>query len=215
MIRYLKTLGLALVAVLAMSAVMASAASASQFTCSAYPCTAAGSSPVGNKTFTMPGGTLQCATHYLVGKVGGGQITEPSSTVTVTTTFSECRAFGFLNATVHKNGCDHVLHSAAQVSAGVYNHSQDVVCPLGSPGLVITAGACVVDVPPQTGLTNTKTTNLGGTVTAQTEIGNLTINVTVDGFGCPFPGPGHYIGSYHGDVNLSRVDGGSISTSGS
>jgi hypothetical protein len=102
------------------------------------------------------------------------------------------------------------------VAENVYNNSVDIVCPAGKGPVTIKAANCHVDIPAQTGLKNVKTTNLaGGTVTVQPEVSNITINVTEDGFGCPFPGTGHYLSSYHGDVVLSRVGGGTISVSGS
>jgi hypothetical protein len=210
MIRNLKVLGLALVAVLAMSAMVASAASASQYTGSAYPTTGTGANTAGNETFTTPGGTVQCDSHF------EGKLAAASSELTVTPKYTGCVAFGFLNATVAFNGCDYLFKAGASLGGGAYNNSVDVVCPAGSGPVTITAGTCKVDVPAQTGLSNVKTTNLAaGTVTVQPNVTNITMNVTTDGFGCPFPGTGHYTGSYHGDVVLSRVGGGSISVSGS
>jgi hypothetical protein len=208
MIRNLKVLGLALVAVLAMSAMVASAASASQYTGSAYPTTGTGSNTAGNETFTTPGGTVQCDSHF------EGTLAAASSTLTVTPKYTNCVAFGFLNATVNMNGCDYLFHSGPAQGGGVYFHTVDIVCPAGK-SIVITAGTCVADVGGQTGLAKVKTTNLaGGTVTVQPEVAGITLNVTTDGFGCPFSGTGHFFGSYHGDVVLSRVGGGSISVSG-
>jgi hypothetical protein len=208
MIRNLKTLGLALVAVLAMSVVVASAASASSYTGSAYPTTGTGSNTSGKETFTTPGGTVQCDSHF------EGTLSAASSTLTVTPKYTNCVAFGFLNATVEFKGCDYLFHAGASQGGGVYKNSVDIVCPAGSGPVTIKAGTCVVDVPAQTGLSNVKTTNSGTSVTVQPEVSNITMNVTTDGFGCPFPGTGHQIGSYHGDVVLSRVGGGSISVSG-
>ena len=67
MIRSLKSLGLAFIAVLAMSAVVSSASQASEYTCEKYECKATGSNTLGNETFTTPGGTVQCDSHYVVG----------------------------------------------------------------------------------------------------------------------------------------------------
>jgi hypothetical protein len=210
MSRNLKVLGLALVAVLAMSVMVASAASASQYTGSAYPTTGTGSNTAGKETFTTPGGTVQCDSHFV------GTLAAASSTLTVTPTYTKCVAFGFLNATVNFNGCDYLFHAGASKGGGVYDNSADIVCPAGKGPVTITAGTCVVDVPAQTNLKNVKTTNLaGGTVTVEPNVTGITMNVTTDGFGCPFPGTGHYTGSYHGDVVLARSGGGTISVSGS
>jgi len=218
MIRILKSLGLALVAMAAMSAVVASASQASEYTCSAYECLATGSNTAGNETFTTPGGTVQCNSHYTVEKEGTTNatgITGPTTTVTVTPTYTGCKAFGFVNATVNMMGCDYVFHSGSLIVAGRYNNSVSIVCPAGSGPITITAGTCVVDVPAQGPLTNVETENLaGGTLTVKPNVTGITLNVTTDGFGCPFPGTGHFTGSFHGDVTLARVGGGSISVSG-
>ena len=209
MIRNLKSLGLALVAVLAMSAVVASAAQAvPSFTASAYPATGTGSNKAGSETFTTEAGTVQCDSHF------EGTLTEASSTLTITPKYSECTAFGFLNATVETEGCTYVFHATEQVSAGVYNSHVDVVCPEGK-SIKIVAATCKAEVKSQNGLTTAKSTNSGSSVTVQPNVTNIAMTVTQDGFGCPFSGTGAKTGSYHGDVLVSRVGGGSVSVSGS
>jgi hypothetical protein len=210
MSRNLKVLGLALVAVLAMSVMVASAASASQYTGSAYPTTGTGQNTAGKETFTTPGGTVQCDSHFV------GTLAAASSELDVTPTYTNCVAFGFLNATVDFMGCYYRFRAGVSTGSGGYHHTIEIFCPPGTGPVTIKAGTCVVDVPAQTGLKNVKTTNLaGGTVTVEPNVTEITMNVTTDGFGCPFPGTGHTKGTYHGDVVLSRVGGGSISVSGS
>jgi hypothetical protein len=191
---------------------VASAASASQYTASSYPATGTGSNTAGKETFTTPGGTVQCDSHFV------GTLAAASSTLTVTPTYTNCVAFGFLNATVDFMGCDYLFHAGAAQGGGVYNNSADIVCEAGEGPVTIKAGTCVVDVPAQTGLTNVKTTNQGdGTIKVQPDVTEkVTMNVTTDGFGCPFPGTGHYLGSYHGEVILKNTAGGAstISVSG-
>jgi len=215
--RTIKALGLAFIAVVAMSALSASAAQATpEFTCSTYPCTATGSSLSGAEKFTTEAGTVECDSHFLVEKYNATKedITGPTSTVTVTPTYTNCKAFGFLSATVNVEGCDYVFHATEFVSAGDYKHHVDVVCPAGQ-SIKIVASTCKAEVGGQTGLTTAKTTNnAGGTVTVQPEVANISMTVTQDGFGCPFGGTGKKTGSYHGDVVISRVGGGSISVSG-
>jgi len=210
MIRNLKSLGLALVAVLAMSAMVASAAQAvPQYTGSAYPTTGTGSNTSGSETFTTEGGTVQCDSHFV------GTLSAANSTLTVTPSYSNCTAFGFINADVHENGCTYVFHASSKLGTDHYSSTVDVVCPAGAQ-MVITAATCEVAVPAQTGLSSVTTQNLaGGTVTVVPNVANITMNVLKDGFGCPFSGTGHKKGTYHGDVVLSRSGGGSISVSGS
>jgi len=221
MVGNLKALGLAFVAVLAMSVVAASASQASQYTCSAYaptaPCFGTGSNTPGNETLTTPGGTVQCNSHYTVEEAGGSEegLEGPKTSVTVTPTYTDCKAFGFLNASIDMMGCDYVFHAEAQIAAGRYNNSVDVTCPVGKGPVTLTVGTCKVDIPAQGPLTNVETENLaGGTLTVKPNVANITLNVTTDGFGCPFPSTGHFTGSFHGDVTISRVGGGTISVSG-
>jgi hypothetical protein len=198
MIRNLKSLGLALVAVLAMSAVVASAAHAvPQYTASSYSATATGANNKGGETFTTSGGTVTCDSHFQ------GTLSAASSTLTVTPNYSNCEAFGFLSADVHENGCTYVFHATSKLSTDHYSSSVDIVCPAGKT-MVITASACEVSVGAQNGLSSVTTQNLaGGQVTVVPNVGNITMNVTKDGFGCPFSSTGHTKGTYHGDVVIS------------
>jgi hypothetical protein len=209
MIRNLKSLGLALVAVLAMSAFVASAASAApEFTASAYPATSTGSNTKGSEAFTLDGTSVLCDSHF-----ASHSLAAANSTLTVTPTYSNCEAFGFLNATVNTEGCTYVFHATERVSAGVYNHHVDVVCPTGK-SIKIEAGTCKAEVKAQNGRTTVKTTNSGGSVTVQPNT-SVSTTVTQDGFGCPLAGTGTRNGTYHGHVVVSRVGGGSIEVSGS
>jgi hypothetical protein len=209
MIRNLKSLGLALVAVLAMSAVVASAASAAiQYTSNPSPQTATGANTAGKETFTTPGGTVQCNSHFAATVATG------STSLTVTPNYETCVAFGFLNANVVENGCDYVFRPTARLAEGHYNHQVEVACEAGK-AIVITAGTCEVQVPAQKELKSVTTTNSAGSVTVVPNVEKITMNVTKDGFGCPFPGLGHTTGTYHGHVTLTPTEGGSISVSGS
>jgi len=223
MIRNLKVLGLAIAAVMAMSAVMASAASAvPQFTASSYPATVTGAAKKGSEVFTTEAGKVECASHFVSHSLSGA-----SSTLTVTPHYTECTAFG-LNATVNTEGCTYVFHATEQVEPGVYNSHVDVVCPTGqSIKIVAGGGLCRAEVKGQVkseahpeainqNLTTVKTTNLaGGSVTVEPNVSNIAYTVTTDGFGCPFSGTGNKTGAtYTGHVVISRVGGGNVSVSG-
>jgi len=211
MIRNLKALGLALVAVLAMSAVVASAAQAvPQYTCGSYSCTSTGSNTSGSETFTTEGGTVQCDSHF-----ASASLSSASSTLTVTPSYSNCTAFGFLNADVHENGCTYVFHAKSKLGTDHYSSTVDIQCPAGAQ-MVITASTCEVAVGAtgNEGLSSVTTQNLaGGKVTVVPNVANITMNVLKDGFGCPFSGTGHKKGTYHGDVVMSSTK--EISVSGS
>jgi hypothetical protein len=210
MIRNLRVLGLAFVAVLAMSAVVASAAQAvPTFTASSYPATVTGSNTIGNEVFTTEGGNVECDSHFVSNSISG-----PTSTLTVTPTYTGCTAFGFLSATVNTEGCTYVFHATEKVSSGVYKHHVDVVCPSGQ-SIKVTAGTCKAEIKGQTGRTTVKTTNSGSSVTVQPEVTNIAYTVTQDGFLCPFGGTGNKTdGKYTGDVLVSRVGGGSVDVGG-
>jgi len=220
MIRTLKGLGLAFIAVLAMSALGSTAANASvEFTCSAYPCSATGSTTLGSEQLTTEAGLIRCAGHFVVEKQGGGDLTGQATAVTLTANYDaapeSCKAFGFLSATVDTMSCDYVFHPTEKVSAGVYKHHVDVNCTTAGDAITISASTCKASVPAQTGLTTVKTTNLAdGSVTVQPELFGITLNVTQDGIGCPFSGTGHKTAAYHGDLVLSRIGGGTVSVSG-
>lgn len=204
----LKSLGLALVAVLAVTAVVASAAQATpEFTASAYPSTGTGSNEAGGETFTTEAGTVRCDSHF------EGQLTEADSTLKVSPTYTDCAAFGFLNAVVDTEECSYVFHATEKVEAGVYNSHVDVSCPEGQ-SIKISGGTCKAKIESQEGLTTVKTTNVIGDITVQPNVPNIALIVTQDGIGCAFKGIGPKTGSYHGDLVFSNTGEAAISVSG-
>jgi hypothetical protein len=179
MIRNFKALGVAAVAVLAMSAFVASAAQA-QFTANEYPTSGTATNAVGNSVFAVDGSNLECAGHY------EGTLKEASTTVTVTPTYTGCKAFGFASATVTTIGCDYVFHDAGANTAGTV----DVECSAGNV-IKIVAGNCEVQVGSQTGLKSITYSNSHPTVTVKATVTGITVNATKDGFLCPLSGTGH------------------------
>jgi hypothetical protein len=209
MVRDLKMLWLAGVCALSLSALPAPAAQAApEFTASAYPATITGSNFAGSETLTAEGGTVQCDSHF-----ASNSFNAPTSTLTITPGYSNCVAFGFINASYKTEGCTYVLHVTERVSKGVYKHHMDISCPAGK-SIKIEAGTCKAEIKGQTGLTTTKTTNSGNNITLQWELSGISLVVTTDGFGCPFSGTGTKSATQHGDLLLSRTGGGSISISG-
>jgi len=180
MIRKFKVLGLAMVAVLAMSAVVASAASATNFTASSYPTSATASSPIGNDDFKTEAGSVECAAHFHV-----GPLSKASETVTVNPTYTGCKAFGFLNATVNMNGCDYTFN---------VNGSVTVNCPAGK-SIIITAGTCETTIGAQGPLNKVDLANSGTGISAQATVTGVAYTVTKDGIGCPFGGTGPKTGA--------------------
>jgi hypothetical protein len=184
--RNLKVLGLALVAILAMSAMVASAASAASFTSSQATTTIKGEQVTAN-TFTVNGQSVTCGITKFHGHTSATQV----ASVTVTPTYTECKAFGFLEAKVtgfghygEANKCDYVLYATGKA---------DLVCPAGTD-ITIDGGTCVVHIKPQTNLgTITYTTGTREGVHDLTLDINLTgiHAVTTGGFLCPLGGSGH------------------------
>jgi hypothetical protein len=192
-----QSLGLAFVVVLAISAVVASAAQAvPSYTAASYPTFATGANTKGSETFTTSGGTVTCDSHFQ------GTLSAASSTLTVTPSYSNCEAFGFLGADIDENGCTYLLHTSSKLSTGHYSSSLDIQCETGKK-MVITASVCEVTIGPQTGLRSVTTMNSASSITVVPNITDITVNVVKDGFGCPFSGIGHTKAAYHGDVVMS------------
>jgi hypothetical protein len=219
MIRNLKAFGLALVAVLAMSAVVASAAQAESTThkltsqTGVYPLNLSATSVVGNEVFNTAGGKVECKGSY------SASVGEATQAVTATPTYTECKAFGFVSAGVNMNGCSYTFNLTTRVKADEYLAHVDLNCPAGK-SVVITAGTCELQVHAQKGLTHAGITNM-----TQSPHNDITIDATVgaavggaggitytlikDGFGCPFnPGtslPHHLSGATFETINPITV----------
>ncbi|MGC1853263.1 MAG: hypothetical protein WA687_12575 [Solirubrobacterales bacterium] len=152
MIRNLKTIGLALVALLALSALAASVASAqNQGTLtSTGPVTLTGSETgalLANAT-TGPLGSITCPGSTYTGHAvlthaqttagsKHGLITVPATTATITPHYAtKCQAhipiLGTRPVTVTMNGCDYVFHIGLTTGGGAtYGVTTDIVCPPG------------------------------------------------------------------------------------
>jgi hypothetical protein len=164
----LKALGLALVAVFAMSAVAASAASAAGVfeTSTGSSATITGeqiSGTVTEKTvtkheFTTTVGTVKCS----IAKFHG-VMSSPSTELTLTPTYEECLIAGNIPATVDMNGCDYKFTAGETVggSSDVIEVSVHVECPPSAEIVVTVVGTtCKIKIPRQTltGITAENTT---------------------------------------------------------
>jgi hypothetical protein len=198
MIRNLKILGVAFAAVLAFSAVAATTASAEgELTCGTYPCTLTGVSELGNDVFATEAGKQECKYSFQA------TLSAASSSLTTTPTTTNCRAFGFLEATVHVNGCHYLFTTPTQSgshewttgSSTPWNESEvtHLTCPAGK-SIEITSATCRVSIHPQTLtghliITNT-TTPTPDDIDIRATYEGIDYTVTQDGFGCPFGGTG-------------------------
>jgi hypothetical protein len=150
MIRNLKALGLALVAVFAMSAVVASGAQAEQFYhSSATPTTLSGT--IGSTNiFHVPGaGTVECNTASFPGTVVGTTVSE----IRVTPVYTGCVAFGFATTDIITTECHYLF--TTPTTTGTTSHAPLHVECTGANKIKITptffgASVCTVEVGSQT-----------------------------------------------------------------
>jgi hypothetical protein len=146
-----KALGLAFLAVVALGVLSTSTASAGEFHSEGSHSVISGSQ-VGEEVLTVSAGTVKCkeATY------SGTQSTATATTLKVTPTYSECTAFGFVNATIDTNGCEFKLSGD--------NQNVAIVCPAGK-AITVTAFNCEVTIVEQetTGIGVTYTDHIIGT----------------------------------------------------
>lgn len=205
--RNLKGLGLALVALLAMSASVSQSAQAApgKLTAATYPATLTGTGIFSHKfefeSFKL---SAECSTSKFA-----GQVNSPgSSTVTLTPTYESCKAFG-LAATIDTSGCDYVFHIGETYALGEYHVPFDIECS-GVNLIKITAGVignkCEIQIGTQTGLFAGQIAN---TVSDLEFLANhvpfITYKVTKDEGTCPLSKAGttFFDGSYSGWMTLS------------
>jgi hypothetical protein len=185
MIRNLKTLGLALVAILALGAVAASAASAQGKLTSDGPVTLTGAETggAGNNYLEAFGVKVECPGSTYTGhkattvaETGGVEKNHPfipsgATKVTLTPHYKQvnCKAAGLYPVTVDMNGCDYTVNITSAVVADSVNGTVDIVCPPGkeitvtlfTPGVNHITGTpfCTLHVKAQTGLAGAKATD--------------------------------------------------------
>jgi hypothetical protein len=142
--RKLKALGLALVAVFAMSAVAASGAQAAQFhSASASGTTYLTGNQATTNLFSTTAGNVKCKKATFGGSYTGGTT---ATDLTITPAYAECTAFG-QNATVTINGCTYTFTQPTSATTG----NVDLACP-GSNVITVDvpAGNCTLTIGPQT-----------------------------------------------------------------
>jgi hypothetical protein len=189
MTRKLRSIGLALIAAFAISAIGASAAQATQFHTkgAAYPATVTGVN-VANQVFhfhveTGKNNELNC-------KKGNfsGTLTKASTTLTVHPVYTAC-TFSGAAATVTTTNCDYVLNAGAKKSPGEYAGTLDIECA-AAQFISVTTAECEIRIAPQNGLKELVFVNLTGSGTILTEfnISAFAYSVTKDAAGCPLTG---------------------------
>jgi hypothetical protein len=133
MTRNLKTLGLGLIAALAMSAMATPGARAvtddAQMTLAEFPATVTGEQFNGSLVITREGRTVTCETIKFDGTI---QSTDSKTALTLTPTISNCHSVILgtkFPATVTMNGCDYLLRLTKDTPSGTYTADTDLVCP--------------------------------------------------------------------------------------
>ena len=167
----LKALGLALVAALAMSAVVASAAQAvnAKFTAPAYPTVTKGNQyGTVNYFEATPGEKIECTKAEYQATLG-----EAKNTLTVTPHYSECAG-----RVIHLNGCHFDFETAGTTNgAGETPGTADVICPKGTT-ITITGNFGICEIHVQ-GSADGKNQNLKGITFTNTANGDVTVNVDI------------------------------------
>jgi hypothetical protein len=127
MTRNLKALALCVVAILAMSALVASAAQAkNNITAGEYEADVTGTQ-VGVNTLSNGVREVACATASLTGKLAAA-----SSTITITPAYENCTGNASTTATVNVTGCDYLLHVEEETTATTGHGSVTIQCPVGA-----------------------------------------------------------------------------------
>lgn len=193
MIRNLKALGLALVAVLAVGAMMASAAQAKSTifaTTSSSPLAVHATGEEIGEVFKIDGVAVTCkVSHYT------GSVTNNSNTITITPSYTTCIVGGVVNLEITVGDCDYEFTGKNRVALDHYNATVSIKC-VNSAGITIEAATCHMTVPPQNGLgiVTVKSNTAGKDLTITLNVSGIEGTVITDGFLCPFSGTGKKTG---------------------
>ncbi len=211
MIRNLKTLGVALCAVLALSVVVVGSAQAAEgkYTASTYPTTGTAESALGNDVFTTEAGTVECLSHF------EGTLTGASTNLTVKAKYSKCKAFGFLEATVSMRSCDYLFTTPTGEKDVWKAEKVQVKCTNALEPILISAGTCKATVGEQTTAGSVDVTNntAAKDVSVQATVTGVAYTVTEDGFACPFGGTGAKTGATYAQkssITFASTNGATI-----
>jgi len=199
--RRLKIVGMVLCAALAFTAFLASAAIGANYTASSYPTTVKGSSALGNDKFTTEAGSFECEVHEEFTLNGStGERTERVE-------YTNCKAFGFLSATVSMGSCDWLWTAATFVASDIYSAPPHIKCT-SSTKMSVTAGTCKMTVGEQTPSGSVTITNntAAGDISAKKNVTGIAYTVTEDGFGCAFGGTGAKTGATYTQANAITMD---------
>jgi hypothetical protein len=149
--RKFKALGLALIAVFAMTALSAATASAEQWHAGAHG-TVKGIN-VGEETFTTNAGTVKCKVAEYNGTVASTTVSNQS----VKPTYKECTAFGFVNTTIDVGSCEYEFTTPIKTTSTI--HIKNCATPIR-----VTAFNCEVTVGNQNNLAHIQWHQIAGSI---------------------------------------------------
>lgn len=209
MIRRSKALILAFLAMSAIGAVSAhSAVAVPEFNAESYPVTIHGTGANIGEKFTTEAGAVECEVSHYHGEISAHYHSTFPSTATVHPTYTGCKAFGFLSATVTTTGCDYVFHVTEKVIADYYRAHVTIECEVGK-SIKITASTCAAEVKPQSLTTVDITNDTAATpkkdITVKPTVTGIKYTVTSDGFLCPFGGTGEKAGGEYSTAENGRI----------
>jgi hypothetical protein len=160
-----QALGVAAVAVLAMTAFMASAASAKEFKSTGYTVSVTGTQE-GNHVFDAAGNSITCKKAMF-----DGQLSTASETLTVEAGYAECTAFGVVGVKVSMGSCSYELNANGTVSvAGGTACDANPITYTADAGIF---GHCTVKVG------STQNGNLTGVTYSNVANGDVTVTPNV------------------------------------
>jgi hypothetical protein len=184
MTRNFKAFGLAMVAALALSAVVASGAQAATASvqASSYPATLTGNQKTTN-VWSVGGGVRKASCKTAIFH---GTLTAAADPVTLTPTYAECTSEPFGPVTNTMNGCDYAFHLNS-VTSTTGTMTTDIRCPAGKEVQIYLyesaakhasgEALCTYDIPPQTNLSAGEYHNETNAATGKKDI-TATLNVT-------------------------------------
>jgi hypothetical protein len=185
-------LWLTITALAVVAAAPAAAHADTYFISGQYPATLHGSVAQGAQNLTMEAGKVECAIAY------HHEAKAISPSLPLAPTFTSCKGFGFLEATVHPNGCTFDLRFPGKTGEDSFTSLLDISCEAGK-SIQLTVATCRVEIPAQSGLNSVALVNDTEAtpkkdITFDPEVTTLSYKVTQDGFGCPFAGTGSKTG---------------------
>lgn len=122
---------LSMSAVIALGVIAPASGTAAEFHSESSHSLISGEQHAGEDTSSVNAGTIRCSHRTYVGTPN----TPTSATLRIAFAYSGCRAFGFVNTTIHTNGCEFVLH----ITSG----ATSIDCPVGQT-ITTTAYNCWV-----------------------------------------------------------------------